>query len=198
MDSAARDRFLRMILPAAGIVAIYCLWFSRQSEFDAAQGALVTARDSAVFPSDLLPMRLELAKIAEKQADLKKQKDNLDERWSRMAALPQVSAVKRAAAMRQLTGMLWDRGLVTFNETSDAASGQLPASFEDVVRRLGKENGATQPRLWKVSFYGRYADVAETLASLGDLDVAVVPVGLTMSEARPETDWRVWTLVLWI
>ena len=30
------------------------------------------------------------------------------------------------------------------------------------------------------------------------LSISVVPVGLTMSEARPETDWRVWTLVLWI
>jgi hypothetical protein len=198
MDSASRDALLRLILPAVGVVAIYSLWFSKQSQLTAAQAGLEAARAAAVSPMDLMPVRFAISEVNQKQTALEQDKAALDQRWQRMAALPDVNAAKRAAAVKQLTRMLWDRGLYPFHEAPDSTSAQTPDSFNDVVRRLAPNNTSSQPRLWRVQFYGRYSDVAETLASLGELDAPLVPVGLTMSEANLDTGWRLWTLMLWL
>jgi hypothetical protein len=199
MDSASRDAFLRLVLPAVLVVAVYALWISRQSELTAVEAALAGAKASAVTPEKLFPLHHEIATLNAEQQKLTQEREGLDARWTRMVGLPETTAAKRAAALRQLTRMLWDRGLYPFEESPGELNAPLPASFGDVVRKLTPNaRSAGQPRLWKVSFYGRYADVTEALSSLGDLDVALVPLGLTMSEANFDTDWRMWTLVLWI
>lgn len=199
MDSASRDAFLRLILPAVAVVGIYSYWFNKQPELTQARTTLENARASAVGPTALFPVRKQLGDLARKETELKQAKSGIEERWSRMTALPEAGAAKRAASVRQLTRMLWDRGLLPFDESADATEVGTPASFDDAVRRLTAKGGATGgKRLWKVRFYGRYADVADTLSAIGDLDAAMVPVGLTMSETNLDTEWRMWTLVLWI
>src|SRR4029079_13598185 len=132
--------------------------------------------------------------LAEKQQELKQEKEAIDARWTHLTSFPSTTPAKRAASLRQLTRMLGDRGLYPFEESpADQGGQQLPASFDDVLKRLAT-NGNSSARLWQIRFYGRYADVVDTLSSLGESDVALVPVGLTMSEAKPETSWRVWTL----
>jgi hypothetical protein len=40
--------------------------------------------------------------------------------------------------------------------------------------------------------------VAAALESLRDSGLPIIPVSITMSETRHETNWRSWTLLLWL
>jgi len=197
MNSETRDTVLRLLLPALLIGAGYIALFSRSGELSAAQAALEAARAAAVDDFAVQRARMEAAKKDAEKLDVQKEKGELDARWLQLTSFSAGSPAQRASALRQLTRMLWDRGLYPFEESPAEGSGQMPASFGDVLKRLTPTGSAAQPRLWQIRFYGRYSDVVDALTSLGDTDLALVPVGLTMSDARPETSWRVWTLLLW-
>jgi hypothetical protein len=197
MSPETRDTVLRMLLPAILVGAGYIALFSRSGELATAQEKLEAARAAAVDDFTVAQARRESTKLTDEKAALQKDKDAIEARWTQLTTFSSGSAAQRAAALRQLTRMLWDRGLYPFEESPAAGSGQLPASFDEVLKRLATAGSSSQPRLWQVRFYGRYADVVDALTSLGDTDLALVPVGLTMTEANPETSWRVWTLLLW-
>ena len=196
MNAETRDSILRMLLPGLLVFVGYVFFVSRSAELRIAEDKLTAAKSSAVDNAALATARLQSMSQTEKQQAMKVEKDAIDARWTQLTSFPSTTPAKRAASLRQLTRMLWDRGLYTFDESPAEQGGQLPASFDDVLKRLAT-NGNTSTRLWQIRFYGRYADVVDTLASLSESDVALVPVGLTMSEAKPETSWRVWTLLLW-
>jgi hypothetical protein len=203
MNSAQRDVVLRMLLPALAIAVLYFFAFNEHAQLIAANEILEGAKAAAVSPQEIAPVRESLAKLNAEQAEMKQKKLAMDERWTRLTTLRSNTPAQRASALRQLTKMLWDRGLVPYEEAPEAGGsgqGQLPGSFDDVIKKISTTpNGSAPPqaRLWRIRFYGRYSDVAATLSLLGDTELALVPVGLTMSEAHPDTDWRMWTLLLW-
>lgn len=203
MNSAQRDVVLRMMLPGLGIVVMYFFGFNQQAQLSAAHEILEGAKAAAVSPIEIFPVQQDLNAESEKQAGLKKDKEAMDLRWTRLTALRSSDPAQRANALRQLTKMLWDRGLVPYEESAEGGAtgqGQLPGSFDEVMKKIATTPGGTAPaqaKLWRIRFYGRYSDVAATLSQLGKTDLALVPVGLTMSEAHPDTDWRLWTLLLW-
>lgn len=204
MNSAQRDAVLRMLLPALGIVVMYFFGFNEQAQLTAAYEGLAGAKAAAVSPMDIFPVQAELDGEIQKQVGLKKDKEAMDGRWARLTTLRSNDPFQRASALRQLTKMLWDRGLVPYEESADGgASGQaqLPGSFDEVIKKISTTKEGTAPpaqaKLWRIRFYGRYGDVAATLSQLGKTELALVPVGLTMSEAHPDTDWRLWELLLW-
>lgn len=197
MSPETRDTVLRMLLPALLVGTGYLALFNRSGELSAAQAALEAARAAAVDDFAVQRAHMETAEKNAEKVAVQKEKDALDARWLQLTTFSAGSPAQRASALRQLTRMLWDRGLYPFEESPAVGSGQLPASFDDVLKRLTAAGNTAQPRLWQIRFYGRYADVVDTLTSLGDADLTLVPVGLTMSEANPDTAWRVWTLLLW-
>jgi hypothetical protein len=205
MNSAQRDAVLRMLLPALAVVVLYFFGFNQQAQLTAAYAQLEGAKAAAVSDEAILPVQQQLFTETAKHPGLKTEKDALEARWTRLASLRSNDSFQRANALQQLTKMLWDRGLVPYEESAETGNmggGQLPGSFSDMVQKIsvkkeGQPVAPAQQRLWRIRFYGRYRDVAATLSMLGDTDLALVPVGLTMSEAHPDTDWRVWTLLLW-
>jgi hypothetical protein len=186
-----------MLLPGLLVFVGYVFFMSRTTELRTAEEKLTAAKASAVDNLTLTTARLKSGTLAEERQKLTKDKEEIDARWAQLASFPSTTPAKRAASLRQLTRMLWDRGLYPFEESPVEGGEQLPASFDDVLKRLTTSGKATSSRLWQIRFYGRYVDVVDTLSSLGESDVALVPVGLTMSETKPETSWRVWTLLLW-
>lgn len=198
MTSESRDAVLRLLLPALLVVAGYVALFSRSGELSAAQEALQAARAAAVDDFAVQQARMAAAEVEAEKAEVEKEKTALDDRWKQLTTFSAGTPAQRASALRQLARMLWDRGLYPFEESPAEGADKLPSSFGDVLKRLSSSGtAAAQPRLWQIRFYGRYADVVDALTSLGDTDLALVPVGLTMSDAKPETSWRVWTLLLW-
>ncbi|MCE9608292.1 MAG: hypothetical protein K8U03_25685 [Planctomycetia bacterium] len=199
MGKTPREQMLVMLLPALLVIGGYVLGYSRDSELKAASKSLEALRPSAVSPMDVVAEKLKLENSQEKLDGVKKEKTEWDARWKSLGAMQITEPQLRTNALRQISKMLWDRGLYPFEESAATNSGDLPPSFQEALNRLNKDN--TSPgttRLWKIRFYGRYADVLETLESLRDSGSSVIPVALSMSETSSETAWRSWTLLLWI
>lgn len=217
MEQSNRDRVLAMLLPAILIGVGYFLFFSEQKTLDEARAGLEAAKSSAVGPEAVGLQRMKLAAMQKESSDLKAATTLLMERRKELASVGSISPIMRTQALRKLSGMLWERGLFPFEESSlQGESTRLSPSFDGVLKTLaGPPAGTTvnpfapQPptnsnaaageqRVWRIRFYGRYADVLETLEALRDSDSPIIPISLTMSESRTETQWRSWTLLLWI
>src|SRR5439155_23578625 len=108
----------------------------RSGELRDTQSKLEAAQASAVDAVAVQAARAQSASLASDRTKLQQDKDALDARWSQLVAFPASSPAKRAAALRQLTRMLWDRGLYPFDESPAKDNGQLPASLDDVMKRL--------------------------------------------------------------
>lgn len=216
MEQSARDRILAMLLPAILVGAGYMLFFNKQKDLDAAEAELAAAKASAVDPMMVDLERMKLAELREKGDELKAAVARLNERRAALATVGKAPPMLRTQALRQLSNMLWDRGLYPFEESPlEGTSAKLSPSFDDVLKKLAKpsstsggvaQSAAATPigsnsneqRVWRIRFYGRYSDVMRTLEALRDSESPVIPISLTMSEARTETQWRSWTLLLWI
>jgi hypothetical protein len=200
MGKTPREQMLIMFFPAFIVVAVYMLGYNRDAELTTARNALAAARPTAVSLDDVEFERLKMDDLEAKKEVVQKEKAVLDARWAALGSVRQSEPAARAFALQKLSKMLWDRGLYPFEESAAPdGSADLPPSFQEVLTKLAGDKPTTGgQRLWKIRFYGRYADVLETLESLRDSGSSVIPVSLSMSESRAETSWRSWTLLLWI
>jgi len=198
MDKAARERVLAVLLPTILIGAGYFTLFNRSKDLDAARADLAATELSAV-PVEAVGVQLvELEKLRKQQDELKADKARLAERRAELAAVGNPPAVIRTQALRRLSAMLWSQGLYPFEESPLEGEGQLSPTFDETVRKLVGTNSRGDKRLWQIRFYGRYSDVVATLEALHKSESPVIPISLTMSESKIDTDWRSWTLLLWI
>jgi hypothetical protein len=205
MGKTPREQMLLMLMPAFAVVAVYMLGYNRDAELTKAREELEAFRPSAVSDYDVDLEREKLQETEVKMSAVKKEKSELEKRWAALDRGQQSDLSHRSGALLKLTQMLWDRGLHTVEESAASEGGsEIPPSFQDALTKLkgdqaaaSSSQGAPQ-RLWKIRFYGRYADVLEALETLRDSGSPVIPVGLSMSETQPETDWRSWTLLIWI
>lgn len=200
MGKTPREQMLIMLLPAFAVVGGYMLGYNRDAELSTARNALAAARPTAASAIDVATERMKLEAVQEKAEEIKKEKAVFDDRWKALGSVRQSEPAARAFALQKLSKMLWDRGLYPFEESAATeGTSEIPPSFQEVLTRLNADKPASgAQRLWRIRFYGRYADVLETLESLRDSGSSVIPVGLSMSESRTETSWRSWTLLLWI
>ena len=217
MASQSRDKLIMMLLPAVAIVLLYCWLYSEQGKLLEARKGLEKAKASAVSPQTLDGARARIAALDQEQAKVRSEKSALEKRWQAISSTRNRTAAERAAAFQRLSKLIWRGGLFTVEESSlEGSSAQIPASLDDMFRRLvatptgiPKAPGVpaevapapavdSTPRLWKVRFLGRYRDVAAVLESLSEDGSPIIPVSITMSEAPLETDWRNWTLLVWM
>ncbi len=217
MEQSNRDRILAMLLPAILVGVGYFLFFNEQKSLDEARAGLQAAQIAAVGPEAVGLQRMKLAELQKEDGELKAATTMLMERRKELASVGSISPVMRTQALRKLSGMLWERGLFPFEESSlQGESTRLSPSFDGVLKTLAGPPAGTavnpfspppvassnniggEQRVWRIRFYGRYADVLETLEALRDSDSPIIPISLTMSESRTETQWRSWTLLLWI
>lgn len=216
MEQSSRDKILAMLLPAILIGCGYFLLFNKQKDLDAACAAYDAAVMSAVDPMLVNVERMKLAELNEKAGELKEATAQLTRRREELASLGKAAPIMRTQALRRLSAMLWDRGLFPYEESAVSDnSAKLSPSFDGILKKLATPpataanptpaplpasgiGGGDQHRVWRVRFYGRYADVMKMLEELRDSKSPVIPISLDMSEMRTETQWRSWTLLLWI
>ncbi|MBL9095117.1 MAG: hypothetical protein JNL96_28120 [Planctomycetaceae bacterium] len=198
MDKAARERVLAVLLPTILIGAGYFMVFNRHKDLEAARADLAATELSALPPEAVGVQLVELEKLRKKQDELKADKARLAERRAELAAVGNPPPVIRTQALRRLSAMLWSQGLYPFEESPLEGEGQLSPMFDETVRKLVGTNSRGDKRLWQIRFYGRYSDVVATLETLHKSESPVIPISLTMSESKIDTDWRSWTLLLWI
>jgi len=200
MGKTPRERLLIMLLPALIVVGGYVLGYARDKELEAARAQLESARKTAVSYMDVIAAQDNVDVARAKLEEIKKEKAGLDARWAKLGLLHEREAHDRNHAIKEVTRMLRDRGLHSIDESSaDDDGSDLPPSFQSVLAQLndGKPPAASR-RMLKIRVVGRYADVLEALESLRDSGSPAIPIGISMSEIRPDTAYRSWTLLLWI
>lgn len=201
MSSQTREKLIIMFFPAVMVAAIYMLSFSKGSLVSPKAQELEAARTAAVPQAVVTAERAKLADLKSQVAKLNDEKRGLDARWLTMVSRRDVGAQARAEACQRLMRMLWKQGLFTIEESLvEGGSQKLPSALEETIKRLSEGNSTTaETRIWKVRFLGRYPDVMATLKSIStDTGGTIIPVSISMSEARLETDWRSWTLLVWM
>jgi hypothetical protein len=214
MGKTPRERLLVTLLPAILAACGYMLLYDRSKDLKAATEALEAARSARVSDETVFIERMKLADLRDDAEKVKTEKTALEARRKQLAAVRDAAPNVRAEALRQLSNMLWSRGLRPYQESAvEGSDAQTSQAFEDVIRGLAApppttpgvltaaptgDPTAAKHRLWQIRFYGRYGDVAAALESLRDSGLPIIPVSITMSETRHETNWRSWTLMLWL
>jgi hypothetical protein len=218
MGKTPRERVLITLLPAILAVCGYLVLYDRSKDLKAANEALAAARSAQVSQQTVFEERMKLADLQEESTRLKAEKGELETRRKALASVRDAAPAVRAEALRQLSNMLWKKGLHPYQESPVDSNDtqQTSQTFDEVLRTLaapsptavttpGAFNAApvgdptaAKQRLWQIRFYGRYGDVAAALETLRDSGLPIIPVSITMSETRVETNWRSWTLMLWL
>lgn len=197
MGNTPRERLLIMLLPALIVVGGYVLVYARDKELETARAGLEAARKSAVLYTDVIDAQDKVDAARAKLDGLKKEKADLEARWKKLGSVNDRAAHDRNHTVKEVSRMLRDCGLHKIDES--VADDELPPSFQSVLTQL---NGGQLPqgsrRLLKVRVLGRYAEVLEALELLRDSGSPVIPIGITMSDIRPDTPYRSWILLLWI
>lgn len=213
---SSRDKWIMMLLPAVAIVLLYIWLYSEQGNMFIARRELEKARAGAATPAQLAAARTRLAGLQQDQVKVKAERKALDDRWTALGTTRNLSPAARAEAFQRLSRTIWKGGLFTVEEAPlEGNNTQIPASLDEMFKRLANNNPtggnapagnaaagnvaiSSQQRLWKVRFLGRYKDVRAMLETLATEDTPIIPVSISMSQAPLETDWRNWTLLVWM
>lgn len=200
MTPATREKILMAVFPPLLVVGVYGYFMSKGSELTAALTDLESVRASAAPPQAVGLARENLAGKQAEKTKLRTDKAQLEARWAAMSAMRNRPAAARTEALQRLSRMFEQLGLHTVEESPvEGSSGVLPAGLDEALRRLsGSQSSSASPRFWEVKFIGKYPDVQKLLDELAESDLPLIPISLNMSEAPVETDWRSWTLVVWM
>jgi len=197
-----RERNLLLVFPALLLLIAYVYTWnsSLQREIKAKRGQVDKVRAAA--PS-LADVAMEQAKVRKLQAEVKE--------WERRAGAAQAdldslaaccgSLQDRSAAVGALNEVFREHRLHI--EEEGAASGGnadqqvVSGPLRAALDRLKQSRRYRPPQLFKIKFVGRYADVALALRTVVD-DGLAFPVQIQMDESNLDTEYRVWTLHVWI
>jgi hypothetical protein len=199
-----REQKLVLILPAMGVIAIYGLfWFRPQiAKKASAEREAVAARAKAPLMAEI---QAQQAKLQAVQRELNQESQEfaaVDKRW-RAAAGKDDRLPSRPQRIERLTEMFAQAGLhvIEAGDVESIREGKALPALDATARDLAELSENQQPRRWQVRFRGTYADVFATLDKLAAGEIIAVPLGLTMKTikgAAPDTDWREWTLQVWV
>ena len=84
-------------------------------------------------------------------------------------------------------------------KNSNTPSPSMPEMLYSVNQWLGNGSEKRTMTSWRVRFSGRYTDLHQALNQLAQERPAIIPYGLTMSEAEHSGDGTmVWSLMVWL
>jgi len=200
MNTAERQKMLKMILPSAVVVALYIWIFGTpiQSKLSEAAEAREKARLDAPGAMELDLARQRMAMLKEHQHKLKTEKSELLQRL--VACTAELGSGKgRTEKLQTVTSGLGRQGL-TLLEDGKAGKEYEAVLSKTLEKELKSMDGAppVDPVLWRIRFLGRYLDVLHFMEDLFQESTPIIPMGLSMEKADPGATYRVWSLLLWI
>lgn len=196
-----RERLLLLVFPALLLFVMYVYTWnsSLQREIRAKRDQVDKAVASAPRPSEVA---MEQVRVRKLQAEV--------EEWDRRRGAAQAELDRLAARCGSLReqgeaigalNAVFEEHRLHVEEEGPAVAGQaeqaVPGSLRAALERLKKSPQYRPPQLFRVKFVGRYADVARALRRVVDDELAF-PVQVQMDESNPSTEYRVWTLHVWI
>lgn len=200
-----RSSFLTLLLPAVVVLVGYSwTWNSsqnralqaQQTRLDKAKASAVTKAHIAEQQSKLTALRREIEQSQRGLTELRSQLEQQVALWGGRDSTDTVEKLMEVLRANQLH--IDEAGLATESGDSRAGDGKVvPALLKEAVDRQKTRAGFRPPTLFRVRFAAKYASVADTLKTLSDQKLAL-PLRLDMDEVDPETDWRMWTLFVWL
>ncbi|TVP99682.1 MAG: hypothetical protein EA381_09330 [Planctomycetaceae bacterium] len=196
-SGSTRERMLLVCLPAVMIVAVYGWLIYPRQQLEQAEVALRTAR--AAEPS--------LMAFAEKKIEVRQLDDQLkaaDEANAQLLArrrelLGRGHGGPSLAVIQDLTQQMTVHNLRLLDQGN--AGGEeafLPESLRNAITELTEGSAKRDSVFWRFEFFGRYADVLRLIRQMDRDDHPAIPVQLLMEELAGDSDWRSWSLVVWI
>lgn len=199
--SSTRERILLILAPSILVIAVYS-WFlyPRRTLEQATRGLEAVRKDEPSF-TDFKEREFQVQQL---NADLKTAQAalaTLQTRREEVLRQRSTGSETQLSAVRELTELLVSHRMHLLDEgpLDEKISATFPEPLQAAERQLLGKNADASPRtLWKLRFYGRYADVLAVTRWLAEQDHQAIPVQLVMEEAHPDSAWRTWTLVVWI
>lgn len=196
-SGSTRERILLVCLPAVMIVAVYGWLIYPRQQLDQAETALRAAR--AQEPS--------LTAVAEKKVEIRQLDDQLKEadevneqlQTRRRDLLGRGHGGPSLAVIQDLTQQMTIHNLRLLDQGN--AGGEetfLPESLRKAVAELTDDSVKRDSVFWRFEFFGRYSDVLRLVRKMAQDDHPAIPVQLLMDETAGDSDWRSWSLVVWI
>jgi hypothetical protein len=201
MKRTRREVGLLMAIPGLLLLFIYlyACHGKLQRQIVEQQNRLAMTRASAPSPVRLASERANVGKLKDDLQDSERRRDHCQTRLDDLAA--QLGSLHdQNEAIGALTALFAKLELHIEEagaETPSQADSVLPGSLRAVADVLKPNSRFRPPQLYRVKFVGRYLDVTRALRTTVDEGLAI-PVQLQMEATNLDTDWRVWTLHLWI
>jgi hypothetical protein len=193
-----REIRLVMLLPAVLVVAIYACAFDQphRAQVNALRQAAAQAGDHLTSQGQIQRAKADITML---QIDREKHRAaaatqlTLPTRWTspagRLNALADINAVFDAHSVFVVS---------TAHLPDTAMHGVAPQSLQDFAAAVGRQLHAQVPQVWQIEVVGSYADVLKALGELGRGDAFIVPLGLSMEPIGAETNYRHWSLWVWV
>ena len=195
-----RPSFLTLLLPAVVVLVGYSWTWNasqnrvlqaQQARMDKAKTTAATKAHIAEQQSKLTTLRREIEQSQSGLTELRAQLEQQVALWGGRDSTDTVEKLMELLRSRELH----------IDEAGIAAEGGdgkvVPALLKEAVDRQKTRAGFRPPTLFRVRFAAKYANVADTLKTLSDEKLAL-PLRLDMDEVNPETEWRMWTLFVWL
>ncbi|MGE3804510.1 MAG: hypothetical protein AB7K24_07545 [Gemmataceae bacterium] len=196
-----RDAWVKTLFPAIVVLLGYGLYFVNYSRpaREAVEKDLRAATDKAPPANQLNVFNKELREL---NRQIKEIQANLDEARNAWQALLGRCAdpTSRNQRLERITHLL-DRHQLQFMDDSDVdvnKEKQALDHLEKMVSKMEEIAPGPKPRMRQIRFQGRYDKVQNLIEELGRGPVLALPVGISMKEATLNTDWREWTLIVWM
>jgi len=197
--TANRSSFLTLLLPAVVVLVSYSWTWNasqhralqaQQTRVEKAKTSAVTNGQIAEQQSKLTALRREIEQSQRSLTDLKSQ---LEQQVAQWAGRDSTDTVEKLGELLRSRGLHTDEAGLA----AEADGKVVPAILKEAVDRQKSRAGFRPPVMYRIRFAAKYAQVAETVKTLSDQKLAL-PLRLDMDEIDPQTDWRIWTLFVWL
>lgn len=216
MNEQRRQAIIRLVLPAAGILAVYVWLFGvpKWAELGEVEEKLETAKIQPGESDEARLAQRQLQLVVARKNDLTADERALLRRLGGGDGASSPDAQPATQVVRELTELVTAHDLRVLEDGElERGKGYLPAylkpheALTDKAKREARSSRSSASsdvaakstaRLWRIEFTGAYGDVRRLLDALDDADLPVVPMSLHMADAAADSSARRWTLLVWI
>lgn len=198
--TTTRERVLLMIAPAVTVIAVYAWLLFPKQELQQAEQALEAARQAEPSLTEFKAREYRLSQLEEQLSRAREELAVWEQRRREVLGRRGSGSSAQLAAVQDLTSLFVSRGLHLVDEgpLDGESNMRLPGPLSRAEEAIRGSSAEVPRTLWRLRFHGPYPDVLAVVSHLAETGHQAIPVQLVMEEAKAETAWRTWTLVIWI
>lgn len=198
--TSTRERVLLICLPAFMVLAVYGWLIYPRQPLEQADVALRAAQAQEPSLTDMAEKQVQIKRLDQQLAEADQRNAELKARRREVMTPRTSGSNQQLTTIQDLTTLMISRNLRLLDQGPvDGKTADLPESLRQAADQLSdKGESKLEPVMWQLQFHGRYRDVLSVVKFLAETDHPAIPIQLLMDEVLTDTDWRAWTLVVWI